>query len=142
MTARVDMWTSVIRRGGEIGFAKGDSDARREARATIIVVGRVGVHRIAFSMSEAFVGVPWTIVRCGEGDSEDVLRTSAIPVWPCERASSRISLPVRPEAPRIRICILDVEVGGIVLESNSLFGSIKDFEVYNAGRLWFLTIDW
>jgi hypothetical protein len=50
-------------------------------------------------------GEPVVIVRPGAGVREVGSRTRAVTVWEAERASWRMSFPVRPLAPRRRMCI-------------------------------------
>jgi hypothetical protein len=83
----------------------GESVSRTEARATIIASGIVGVALMAFSMSVEEKGEPVLIVRPCDPVMLVGFRTRAVTVCELERASWRMSFPVRPEAPRRRICI-------------------------------------
>ena len=53
---------SAIRRGGEAGAAKGDSEVRRALSAMITAAGGVAVMVKAVSMSALFKGVPVTVI--------------------------------------------------------------------------------
>jgi len=77
---------------------------RTEARAMIIASGREGVV-MAASMDGVERGEPVVIVRPGEGVRDVGSRTRAVTVCEAERASWRMSFPVRPLAPRSRMCI-------------------------------------
>lgn len=107
MTSRTRAWLSVNSRGGLVGLLKGESVERTEARAMIIVSGIFweGVAVMAASRDEEERGVPVVIVRPDVGVREEGSRTSAVTVWEFERASWRMSFPVRPLAPRRRMCI-------------------------------------
>lgn len=86
--------------------AKGLSDVRRRPSAVIIAWGRVGF-RSASSTDACEVGVPLTIVRPGcERSKPDGLRMRAVTVWPLERAARMVSLPLRPDAPVMKRCIV------------------------------------
>ena len=78
---------------------------RRELKATIIASGGEGVVRKAVRMSVMERGVPWTSVRPCCPVIEDGERMRAVTVWFLERAFWIMSCPVRPEPPRMRICI-------------------------------------
>ena len=92
---------------GELtGAEKGESVLRSEASETIIASGFCGDVVMASEMSEEDVGVPWMIVRLGFGVRDEGLRTRAAIVWFALRAESIMSLPVLPEPPMTRRCIL------------------------------------
>lgn len=92
--------------GAETDAEKGESETRREARAIMTASGFRGEETMALLMSDAEVGVPLMIVWLGEAGMEDVFRMSVVMMWFEARADSMISLPVRPEPPRMRRCIL------------------------------------
>lgn len=92
--------------GGLTGAAKGESVLRREARDTITASGFWGEEVMAVEMEEAAVGVPWMIVRLGFGVRDEGVRTRAVIVWLAWRADSIMSLPVRPEPPMMRRCMV------------------------------------
>jgi hypothetical protein len=94
-----------MRRGGEVGLLKGESVERTEARAMTTVSGSLEVALIAVSTSCSAIGEPVIIVKPGVEVSEEGSRTSAVTAWFFERADVRMRLPVRPVAPRRRICI-------------------------------------
>lgn len=106
--------------GELIGAENGESVLRSEASETITASGFCGDVVMASEMSEEDVGVPWMVVRLGFGVTDEGLRTRAVIVWLALRADSIMSLPVRPEPPMMRRCILisslvllgEVEIGG------------------------------
>jgi hypothetical protein len=67
--------------------------------------GVFGDEVMAVEMSVALRGEPVIIVRPGVEVSEEALRTKAVTVCEFWRAVCRIKDPVRPVAPRRRICI-------------------------------------
>ena len=85
---------------------------RTDARATIIASGGEGEAVMAASMSGVERGEPVVIVRPGVGVREEGFRTRAVTVCEAERASWRMSFPVRPLAPRRRMCIFDCLIVG------------------------------
>ena len=89
--------------GGEVGVAKGKSEVRLEARATMMAAG--GGSKAART-SEAEEGEPVVMVRPGVGVGEEEERTRAVMVCERESASAIMSWPVRPEPPIMRMCIL------------------------------------
>jgi len=104
IASRTRAWLSVRSRGGLVGLLNGESLVRTEARAMIIASGREGVV-MAASMDGVERGEPVVIVRPGEGVRDVGSRTRAVTVCEAERASWRMSFPVRPLAPRSRMCI-------------------------------------
>lgn len=94
-----------MRRGGEVGLLKGESVSRTEARAMTTVSGSLEVALIAVSTSCSAIGEPAIIVKPGVEVSEEGSRTSAVTAWFFERADARMRFPIRPVAPRRRICI-------------------------------------
>ncbi len=60
---------------------------------------------MAFLISASLRGDPVMIVSPSWGVSEEGSRMRAVILWPRERATEMISRPVRPEAPRRRMCI-------------------------------------
>lgn len=105
MTSTKFRCESAINRGGEIDSENGLSVLRRELKATIMASGGEGVARKAVRISVVERGVPWTRVRPGWAGIEDGERTRAVTVCFLFRASWMMSCPVRPEPPRMRICI-------------------------------------
>lgn len=114
---------SAIMRGGEsVGStaAKGLSDARRGFRVVITASTGWRDAARADAMSVLFRGDPDTVVRLDWLGwlamislflRVSGLRTRAVMVWLRFRASFRTRRPVRPVAPRRRICILYVGRG-------------------------------
>jgi len=70
--------------------------------------GGVGVEVMACEMEDWFRGEPAMIPRPGVGVREEGLRASAVMVWFRESKSWRMRVPVRPVAPRRRMCIFGV----------------------------------
>lgn len=135
--------TFLRKSGGEVDAAKGESDARLEARVTR-TASILGPLVKTVVRSEEEDGVPFMIVRPGASGMEEGLRASAVTVWSggvgvsewgfllgfyvcawggtemlglgpgqgdevyilCERASASTRLPVLPDAPKMRKCIL------------------------------------
>jgi hypothetical protein len=94
-----------MRRGGDKGLLKGDSVLRTEASAITTASERIEVALMADSIFREDRGEPVIIVKPGVELREEGSRTSAVTVWERERPDARMRLPVRPLAPKSRICI-------------------------------------
>lgn len=108
IAARVFFSTSRKKNGAAVGFPNGDSDVRGMAKVVITALINLVQETKAASMSASFIGVPLTTVTLeGSGLVKvDGFRTRAVTVWPLLKAEAIASWPVRPEAPRMRICIV------------------------------------
>lgn len=122
------MASAIIRGGESLGStaAKGLSLVRRGLRVvTTTSTGVLEADR-AVEMSDLFSGDPGIMVKLAEEDRwsamagfverDSGLRARAVMVWLRSRASFRTSRPVRPVAPRRRICIVFCGFGeGVVV---------------------------
>ena len=104
--ARIALATeSAMKRGGDMVFANGESDARRALRATMMAE-MLGVAAKALSISACCRQEPCMRVSPARCWTVDASRTSAVTVWPRDRAFLMTREPVRPLPPRIRKCMV------------------------------------
>lgn len=95
---------SAMKRGAEVGAAKGLSDARVAASVTMTTSGFWNWN--AESTSFWLSGVPFMKLRFGVLVVGKFL-ARALTVWPLLRSSVTTREPVRPVAPKMRACIVD-----------------------------------
>lgn len=104
---------SVISRGGEVILEKGEEERWEALRVTMTAETGAEEEENAVSISPMFNGEPWISFTPARGLILEGSRTRAVAVCPRARASSIVSVPVRPLPPMKRICILGRESVGM-----------------------------
>ncbi len=97
---------SVISPGGEVILEKGDVETWEALRVTMTAETGEEEEENAVLISAMFNGEPWIRFTPARGLIFEGVRTRAVAVCPRARASSIVSVPVRPLPPMKRICIL------------------------------------